>query len=222
MRERPLWALVGALVGGLTVSLVGGQRALVPSTDAERGRDRPSVVTGLDGLPEVRALRPGPLADEHFDRGRTDLFDYEEPPAERAARQERIQTIREAMTITTRTHDVRCTLRLPHLPVVAPTPRPEPIVVVTAAPPAPTPPAFGHEYVGLIGPRENPVAILADGSRDRDGLAFRYVQRGQVFENQFRIERVSALQLVVSFTDPLFSRDRLQVPLLRRAGAFVP
>ncbi|MEM7248955.1 MAG: hypothetical protein AAF533_26750 [Acidobacteriota bacterium] len=243
MSQRQLWMVLA----GLVVVLIGGL-----SYQVSRGAFGGSLLGGddeaqpppvsADQLPTLANATPGVNAGELFERPKRDLFDYGESPEDRARRlaeeeaarkaaeeaarkrreeeerrrkaeEERRRREREAELERQRLAALRAQERANEPPPPPPPPK---------APPPPEPPVFAHRYVGLIGPRDDAVAILtatSSGEEESTEASFVYARKGQVLEDEFKIERVGQLQLVVSYTDPLFADDVELVPLQRDANA---
>ena len=73
-------------------------------------------------------------------------------------------------------------------------------------PKPPVPPSFPYQYVGTIGPADDPYAILLGVDRQ-----FRYAKAGDVVDRKFKVEYVGAVRLDLSYTEPQFADQFAQV-----------
>ena len=81
-------------------------------------------------------------------------------------------------------------------------------------PPKPIPPSFPYQYVGIIGPVENPFAVLSAPDR-----SYRYVRAGESIDAQFKLEYIAQQRLDLSYTDKQFQDQFTQVQRLSDASA---
>jgi hypothetical protein len=231
MSRRAQWILATVLLAVLAV-LLGRELTREESLLGPRGRrdSGGAVPFQDDAVPVVVLAAPGPLPGESFERGREDIFRYEESPAVREARaqaereaaerrrkqQEEArqraaeEARRKAEEEARRRAEEAARQRERLAREQAERAEEEESQEETARP---DPPSFPYRYDGLIGEKTNAIAILLDSEDERH-----YAQAGQVLDEAFRVERVGQLKLVLSFTDPLFEGEFRQVPL-RMEGA---
>ena len=74
-------------------------------------------------------------------------------------------------------------------------------------PPKPQPPPINYKFIGYVGPSENKIAILHDGS----DLIF--VRAGEKIGGQFRILEIGYESIKFGYTDPMFKGETTTLPM---------
>src|SRR6267142_6545255 len=74
-------------------------------------------------------------------------------------------------------------------------------------PPKPVPPAITYKFIGYVGPSENKIAILHDGT----DLIF--VRQGEKVAGQFRILEIGYESIKFGYTDPKFKGETTTLPM---------
>jgi len=74
-------------------------------------------------------------------------------------------------------------------------------------PPKPQPPAINYKFIGYVGPSENKIAILHDGT----DLIF--VRQGEKVGGQFRILEIGYESIKFGYTDPKFKGETTTLPM---------
>lgn len=74
-------------------------------------------------------------------------------------------------------------------------------------PPKPQPPAINYKFIGYVGPSENKIAILNDGT----DLIF--VRQGEKVGGQFRILEIGYESVKFGYTDPKFKGETTTLPM---------
>jgi hypothetical protein len=74
-------------------------------------------------------------------------------------------------------------------------------------PPKPLPPAINYKFIGYVGPSENKIAVLHDGT----DLIF--VRQGEKIGGQFRILEIGYESIKFGYTDPRFKGETTTLPM---------
>jgi hypothetical protein len=228
-RDRQI-AVLAVLVGLFVITYLwqrgrGGQNRPVKRQSKAADIVASAAAFAAADVPLVLVVRPEPLPGETLDRGRINLFSYEQSPEEKAevarqqaeaaekariaaeaaakARAEQAERDRIAREEAEKRRREKEAWDLAHPP----------------PPPPPVPPEFRYQFIGVIGPMDAPLAIITDG-----GEGWRYVKVGDVIDGKFRVEGVGrhALSLDLSYVDPKFANEILQVPRAFPSAAGAP
>ena len=74
-------------------------------------------------------------------------------------------------------------------------------------PPKPQPPAINYKFIGYVGPSENKIAVLHDGT----DLIF--VRQGEKIGGQFKILEIGYESIKFGYTDPRFKGETTTLPM---------
>ena len=74
-------------------------------------------------------------------------------------------------------------------------------------PPKPVPPAINYKFIGYVGPPENKIAVLHDGT----DLIF--VRQGEKIGGQFKILEIGYESIKFGYTDPRFKGETTTLPM---------
>jgi hypothetical protein len=74
-------------------------------------------------------------------------------------------------------------------------------------PPKPVPPAINYKFIGYVGPSENKIAVLHDGT----DLIF--VRQGEKIGGQFKILEIGYESIKFGYTDPRFKGETTTLPM---------
>lgn len=94
------------------------------------------------------------------------------------------------------------------------TPPPPPPQVTTrtappppAEPPKPTPPRITYKFIGYLGPPQNKIAVL------HDGTDMVFVSSGDELEEKFRILDIGYESIKIGYLDPQFAAESRTLPM---------
>jgi hypothetical protein len=214
--------IVGAIWysrGDNEASAVPAKRAAGPVDPSEADQPASTVKGGkaskqieADDIPVVVAASGKALAGETFERARS-LFDYAQSPEELKAIEDANERARlqaeadaKARAEAQKIQDEKDRIAREEAGKKAEADRIARDKWTAEHPPKPVPPRFGYEYIGVIGPRDAPYAILRGPDQK-----LTYAKSGDVLDRQFRIESVRKLVLDLTYTEPQFSNDVGQV-----------
>jgi len=74
-------------------------------------------------------------------------------------------------------------------------------------PPKPVPPVITYKFIGYVGPSENKIAILYDGT---DTI---FVRQGEKLAGQFKIMEIGYESIKFGYTDPKFKGETTTLPM---------
>jgi len=74
-------------------------------------------------------------------------------------------------------------------------------------PPKPVPPSINYKFIGYVGPSENKIAVLHDGT----DLIF--VRQGEKIGGQFKILEIGYESIKFGYTDPRFKGETTTLPM---------
>jgi len=76
-----------------------------------------------------------------------------------------------------------------------------------AEPPAPTPPPINYKFIGYLGPPQNKIAVLHDGTE------MVFVSSGDELDEKFRILDIGYESIKFGFLDPQFKSESRTLPM---------
>lgn len=212
-RRWLLLALLAAAAIAAVMQLTGGDAA--PSAAPERvdkktgKRAKPLTA---DDVPVVATLLGRGATGETFTRERN-LFSYAKSPETLRAEEAERQRIAEAAAKRAQEDAERAAVAAAAAAEEAALARKRDAERLEEQrrydllhPKPPVPPSFPYQYVGTIGPADDPYAILLGVDRQ-----FRYAKAGEVVDKKFKVEYVGAVRLDLSYTEPQFADQFAQV-----------
>jgi hypothetical protein len=79
--------------------------------------------------------------------------------------------------------------------------------IASLPPPKPQPPPIAYKFIGYIGPPEQKIAVLHDGT---DMI---FVHRGDVLAKQFKVLEIGYESIKFGYTDPQFKGESQTLPM---------
>ena len=184
---------------------------------AKAGRGEAADIAST--IPVVAALAFKPKVHETFERERS-LFAYAKSPAtlemERQTAEAAARAAAEAAKVAEEARIERdrvAAIARAEADKKAAIEREKQAAYLRDHPPPPIPPDFPYEFVGLVGPKDAPFAILVDRSK-----SLVYVQAGEEVAGSFKIDRVGRKTIDLSYLDPRFEGQFKRVQLVSKPG----